>query len=437
MKQTAVAERLSVFFLGLLLTAGCAKELSKEQLERETRDRVVDRVSGSKGYFVGSIEQGSQVVPLELSVDVRTTSGTDVSPAVTMKTGLFGGVVVSASSATYDAGRNELIARFSKGAKVTLELKGIISEKGFEGTLVGDTSRNQKVHLRKNSSSPASLRDNVLVYRMTYKNRAGKPFPHLPSVMTLRLNLESTKAPDSFDLDQMPSMSMAFRFQGTSRVPNLSTRVSYDPLVSLMEVALSDRVVIRFRNLGFQEGNIPSDLVPEKMVGTIYQDSVEVGIVEGVRISSLPPEDWAPPSNYTGCLTMPAAGLVYPVTARLTDLNVDLANPSSILFPKAPAYNLDLTVLTTDGTAYGRMALILVESDPITSRLLFRQTRGSSIVNLEMLIGKNQVGEPWAGLTGSMQTPRSRVGSSQTPKLSLTPGMVMGQVPSCGASAKR
>ncbi|MBX9767348.1 MAG: hypothetical protein K2X47_08770 [Bdellovibrionales bacterium] len=427
----------------LLVAVGCAKEMSEEQLKRENRDRVVERVSGSIGYFSGSIEtQGNQVVPMELNVAVRTsTEGVAATPVVTLKTGLFGGVEVTTSDAIYDSGRSELIAKFGRSGRITLELKGILSSKGFEGTLLGNTSRSHRVNLKRGNSSTQAVRDSVLVYQAKYKRKDGKPYDHLPSLLTLRLNSEKVKSPESFDLDEMPLISLSILFQGQTRVATQATRVAYDPLVSQMEVAISDRVAIRFENLGFPEGQVPANLIPERIVGTIYRDaSIEVGTVEAQRISTFP--DWAPmPSSFLGCLSMPAAGLTYPVNARLTDTNTELTNPSGIIFPRAPALGLEITILTDEGLPYGRMNFALAESDPMASRMLFRQQRPSSILNLEVLLsgGKSAVlgSDPWNSLTGLMQTPRSSTSANLRPRLTLYPSFTQGQIPPCGTPANR
>ena len=431
--------------VGLLLM-GCAKELSKEQLERENRDRMVERVSGAKGFFSGGIEQGDRLVPMELDVGVRTVAGSadPAIPAVTMKVGLFGGVRVSSITAIYDKGRNELIARFGRaaGGKVTLELKGTLSEKGFEGTLEGNASGSQRVKLKRLAASTSNLKDNLIAYQAVYRGRDGKQFPHLPSQMTLRLDLASAAAPESFDLDQMPSLAMAFRFVGLPRVSTQAKRVTYDPLVSQMDVMLSDRVLIRFGRLAFEGERVPADLMPDRFEGVIYQDAVEVGTLEVTRRVGSFLQDWVMPTSFTGCFSMaPGSGLIYPVSARVTDLNLELGDPagrSNILFPSAPALNLELSVLMADGTSYGRMFFKLVESDPLFSELRFRQEKGVSLANLRLTIGMGKTqDQPWSTLFGSMQTPRSarapRGSGDQGPSLYLTPGQLQGQVPLCFA----
>lgn len=433
------------WFLILVVSTGigCAKELSEEQLKRENRDRVMERVSGSIGDFSGAIEQqGNQFVPMELTVRVRTaTEGGPAGPAVTtkpvvtMKTGLFGGVEVTTSDATYDSGRSELIARFSRSGRVTLELKGIVGDKGFEGTLLGNTSRSQRVMLRRGTSTTLSLPETVLLYQASYKMKTGKPYAHLPSLLTLRLNSQKEASPESFDLDEMPKISLSVFFHGQEGSAAQAARVAYDPLVSQMEVTLSNRVAVRFNNLGAKDAQVPTSLIPDRLLGTIYFDSNEVGTVEATRLNAMP--NWAPmPSIYEGCLEMPAAQLVYPVSARLTDGNSEIINPSGILFPKAPALDLEITLLTEDALPYGRMIFLLKESDPMNSRLLFAQKRPSSVMNLDVFLGDGKSGaqgrNPWESIVGVMQTPRSLASLGLRPRLYLNPSSGLRQVPQCG-----
>ncbi len=100
-----------VFAFGLFL-AGCAKETSEEERQREQTDRERSRLQKGVGTYYGFVSvDESKIIPLSLDLSVNSNpqdGNANPSLSAAVRMGLFGGVVLSSDQTSFDAGNGRL-----------------------------------------------------------------------------------------------------------------------------------------------------------------------------------------------------------------------------------------------------------------------------------------------------------------------------------------
>ncbi len=353
----------NLVFLNIMLLLACAKEVSSEEKRREESDRAFERLRSAVGVYDGYAAAGDgRGTPMTLGVAAKRnpSAGSD-APAleVTMQIGMFGGVLLTASDASYDWGSGILRAEFAKatggaaagvsggagnggGLADTLEVTATLADgRVTDAKLSGPRTGVRELVLRPGAASLPVAQVNEFQFAIALQ---GERSDKIDAVLSMRREMIDQKAPQSSDLPLLPPLLGSIRFQTLADVPQQAESTLYDPLTGVIQLALNDASTLTLENVfapvDSEELRLRSDDKVE-MTGMLNVSSRRVGSVAASwtpRAASLTDGMVGlPPRLFVGTYQGASGGRLLRAIGKVDFLGPTLTNPREYGFPTFPA----------------------------------------------------------------------------------------------------
>jgi len=363
-----IFQSLIVIQIVLAALAGCAKETSEEDREREERERTLERLSRAEGEFSGYLKKEQGIVPLSVTISALRTPTNDVQDPrlrVVVRLGLFGGATISTTNTSFDSGNGLVVANFgdgkaggsaeknkafafaTNGSSGSLEFRGYVGNDTIKDAVLDGANQgtNTLVLERKSDNSLNLLSDaNEFTYGIIDSDQK------VSGVLTIeRSNAKRIPSANS-DLPEFPSLDATVVFSGFGVVPQDAKDVKYDPIDSSLEISFSGNSKVVFKNVLIpktmnlkEEGSklISGMSGVVDLAGGEYA-SIKVKRADGLSVTVDKAE--VPHDFYIGSYKGDGSPLSFNAIAFLEYLGEASLNDIEFPFPKLPTYRLKLTV---------------------------------------------------------------------------------------------
>jgi hypothetical protein len=376
---------IKAILMCLSLNMACAREQSKEDRDREKRDRAIERLKHAEGAFSGTVKtRNGDLVPLALviSINRNPTDGSD-QPVLAAKArlGLFGGVDLATDNASYDYGSKRFTATFSSGdekqARKELELQATIDDgEVSEALFLASTGTRYPVSIKDDAQ--LSLAEPVLelLYAVRITESGQKP---VEAVLSLTRRTGDQAATASSDMPRFPELLAAVRFPQAGHVAHTAAAVSYDVLADQVDIdfAGGNGLRLSFRKMSQQTPVSPGLSLTFNSRVTLNGD-VEIGKrVVGTIAPSPDPErtinlvnqNPRPFRNYVGKQLTPD-GDPMTLVANMAYLGSEDSSKGAMPFDLFPKTRLNVTYCTGEESHPGPR-FVLTARDYLRGEMTF------------------------------------------------------------------
>lgn len=403
-----------IAFVGVVLLAACANELSEEALKRESSTRKYQRLEKASGDYRGHLLVGKErKVPFQITVTTRwNAKGSDTVPEIqgAMRIGLFGGVQVASSSAYFDWGTGDLTIGFPKGTAggTRLEFRAKIHKEAIdEATLEGPNQGRWNLELVKDG--PSDFSDALdFPFLMKIESTRALTTEHQAGLWMKRLPVD-VEAPPSSDLGFLPGLKTVVQLPYFARVPQDVLQTLYDPIAGTVHLRLGD-----YSRLEIDGVYLPL----EKVRGTVFSGNTVKArtVMDPVERIALEQVADLPPERFKGVYQEGPDAVEYVSVAYLQYIGATVFNPVEYVFRSFPSlklvYSLCKGRYTVERGTFNLEALEYLEGNALFSENKKRI--------LDLRIGKD-----WGKLTGTIRSADSG-GGADWPRLSLQPDPTLG-----------
>jgi hypothetical protein len=437
----------------LALMAGCANEQSEEQRVREDVTRMRARLSKATGDYYGYVQRDEHhIVPVRLFISVQShpVNGKD-SPELqaNLTIGLFGGVQIASSAASFDWGEGRLAFTFARGAgsrvgvassdkkddksggPKALEIRAYVQDGKLHDAVL-DAPRQGVFPLVISQGGP-HLFTSQTKFDFSWLTPAaaeaqGTKSTEPPAlginpdaIFTLNLTDVGQPSPGNLDLPYVPGIVGTIRFSPLGKAPETAKGVIYDPIGGTFDAFFGQVGLVHFNDVFLKSEAVsakslpPSSplLSPSTLRGTIALGSVNLASVLMSQID----EDKAldihptPARRYRGIYA--GNGIEYRAEVYVDYLGTQKVNTSEFPFPEFPAIRLEM-VLCVGEEPQRRRVLNLVSVDHLNGIASFSVVGSPNPKDLELKYTPN-----WSSLDGKFME-GDGLGTVR-PRLSVTP----------------
>ncbi len=409
----------------VLAVSSCGRELSRDDLNRERRDRATSELAPATGFFRGAVDTGTQnFTPAELIVrtKLQPSASNDTQPHLeaVMRLGFFGGVTLSTDNVSYEWTTHRLQATFTKSAGAAVELHAVVDSNGLKDVqLVGPNSGTHNFKIQYASrTAPANLDTNqtsfekplgfALSSRVDGGVLSGVLKKDGSSTLWIRRLPQDSQAPQSSDLAILPHLEASVVFPGLAKSPEQSSDVVYDPLTGKLEASFAPNTKLVFEHLAVEEAGIPdltspstSLLAPTKVLtGFLSKNSRQYAVVNVQWVGgdlagtgSANGSDDLPPQSFLGLYSPAKNAALLPVVATLEYLGGETNNSGDKPFSNFPKMRLKISACAAN-KSFVQTSLDLDSLDHLSQQATFKpQDANGSQLRLEY-------GERWHSIAG-------------------------------------
>jgi hypothetical protein len=403
--HTAIAITL---LASAVLNFSCAREQSDEEHRREKERRAMARLAVAGGEFQGWLENDAdRVSPVWMSVAPHANPSGGVSKPtleVSLRVGLFGGVVLAAEESHFDNGRRLLTASFRRASGSPLELRAERASDGsFSGTLDGpnDDPRPFKMDSVTQQTLPSEEEWTLLLSSRTINSMRDEEDITRGTLQLKRASV-AIAAPAQSDLPLFVPIEGSIRWEGSMDTPFAVPSVKYDPLRGTLDLTIRDgaRLSINSVSLASDEVTTATLTAPTiSLSGNIFNGSNKISQVTletrpGLQLTSAnliptPPRYWV--GSYKTW-----SGQQFRAKAIVTSSTVEGINSAEATFPTFHKFNVELR-LCLGSTENQALKLTTSYFDQLTREARLESPQGPGVsAPWELFFGSR-----WDTLTGT------------------------------------
>jgi hypothetical protein len=400
--------------LFVLVLMGCAKELSLEELKRESSMRQHQRLEKASGDYRGFvIVDETRRIPCDLVVSSRwNAEGKATEPVIqgALRIGLFGGVQLASSSAYFDWGTGELTIGFAKtGTSNRLEFRATIKDDLIQkATLEGPNQGRWNLELTKGALT-GIIPGSETVYSMDEISGGKSVTRKTASVWIKRLPVDEP-APPSADLSHFPGLKTVVKLPYFSKVSQDVVQTLYDPLAGTIHFQLGDVSRMEVEGVYLPSGPLTGKI----FLGNTVKSTV---VLREVDRAALPLNPELPPDRYRGTFQTGPSTPVFASVSYLQFTGASVMNPADYVFRSFPSLRLVHNVCD-EKTLVGRLIFDLEAVEYFDGRAEFIASNKKKTMEL-------RISPDWKRLEGRIRAPES-AGGEDWPRLVLSPDATLG-----------
>jgi hypothetical protein len=431
---------VATILLAALLLPQCGRELSREDLARERRERSKAQLTPATGFYVGGIESTpNSFTPAKLIVRTKMAPNAtdDAQPRLEalLQIGFFGGVVLSTDNVSYEWSTRHLQASFAKGSGAAVELRAEVSKKGLNDVrLIGPNSGPHPLALTKTKESAngdfgaaATSLEQPVGFSLT-TNRTNDALATVlgkngTAHLWIRRLPQDLPAPQSSDLAILPNLEASMVFSGLGKTSQVSQSATYDPLTGKLEIAFPPATKLVFDRIAVDAGQVtglpqlPLTAPQSAISGFLTKDSRLYGNIIAINTAGSPLAEPSttsgenngqlPPRFFVGAYSPSQNAKLLPVVASLEYLGSTTTNSPDKPFSNFPKMRLKLASCVA-GQNFTQTSFELDALDHLAQVATFKpQTNGAAQLELDY-------GTEWRSLAGRFLSKTSTGGDLST-----------------------